>query len=95
MANPFIIKKPIITEKSTDLTRLNKYVFHVDPASSSAEIRKAVHEVYGVDVTSINIINRKAKFGSFRGVSHSLRTKKLKKAIVTIKEGQSIDIIAH
>ena len=91
----FIIKKPLITEKAVDAGHMNKYIFQVAPKASSAEIRKAVKEIYGVQVIKINIINRRPKFGVFRGRSNALRSKGYKKAIVTLKEGQSIDVIAH
>lgn len=91
----YIIKKPIITEKATNLSHLNKYVFRVAGIASSAEIRKAIADIYGVQVIKINVINRKEKSRLFRGVSGALRSNKYKKAIVTIKEGQSIDVIAH
>lgn len=91
----FLIKKPIITEKATDLSHLNKYVFQVARDASSAEIREAINSIYDVQVIKINIINRKPKLKFFRGVSDALRSKRYKKAIVTLKAGQSIDIIAH
>jgi len=91
----FIIKKPLITEKATDASHMNKYIFRVASDASSAEIRKAVNEIYGVNVVKVNIINRKPKTGFYRGVPNALRSKGYKKAIVTIKEGQSIDVIAH
>lgn len=91
----FIIKKPIITEKATFASHINKYIFKVAKNASSAEIKKAVNEIYKVNVIKINIINRKAKQGYFRGVPNSLREQSYKKAIVTIKEGETIDVIAQ
>lgn len=91
----FIVKKPIITEKATDLSHLNKYVFHVAKNVSSARIKRAVNEIYGVQVIEVNVINRKPKLGRFRGARLALRSQGYKKAIVTLKEGQSIDVIAH
>ena len=91
----FIIKKPIITEKATDASHMNKYIFEVASEASSAEIRKAINKIYNVQVIKVNVINRKPKYGFFRGRPNALKTKGYKKAIVTIKEGQSIDVIAH
>ncbi len=90
----FIIKNPIITEKAGFASHINKYIFKVAKNASSAEIRKAVNDIYKVHVVKINIINIKAKHGYFRGVPNSLKKQGFKKAVVTIKEGETIDVIA-
>ncbi|MBI2035084.1 MAG: 50S ribosomal protein L23 [Candidatus Liptonbacteria bacterium] len=91
----FIIKRPIITEKTTEFGRHNKYAFVVHKDVSSAEIKKALKKIYGVDVLKVNILNIPPKLGYFKGKPSALRKQGYKKAIATIKEGQSIDVIAH
>ena len=91
MADVFLIKKPWVTEKSTALAELGKYVFVVKPKATKEEIRKAVKEVYKVDAVAVNVINRPPKrkrFGStMKGAQGGYR-----KAIITLKAGQKIDI---
>ncbi len=91
MAEIFVIKKAIITEKATDLQKYGKYAFMVQPAATKNEIKKAVKDIYHVDVVTVNIINRPPKTKRFRNIV----TKKgaYKKAIVTLKEGQKIEVI--
>jgi large subunit ribosomal protein L23 len=90
MADIFIIKKPLITEKATDLSKAGKYVFIVGAAATKSEVRKAVREIYRVDAVKVNIVNLPRKPKRFRG----LKSYKggVKKAIVTLKEGQKIDL---
>ena len=92
MLNEFLIKKPLITEKAATLGNLDKYVFVVEKNTSSAEIKKALKKIYGVDVIKVNIINLKPKSGAHRGKS-TIKRGAIKKAIVTLKSGQSLDII--
>lgn len=90
MANIFIIKKPWVTERSTDLSALGKYVFLVQHEATKPEIRKAIKEIYKVDPVAVNIINRPAKrkgAGMRKGKQSGY-----KKAIVTLKKGQKIDV---
>lgn len=86
----FIIKKPWITERGTDLAKLGKYIFLVKASATKPEIKKAVKEIYKVDPIFVNVINRRGKrkhIGAIRG--HQPRQKK---AIVTLKQGQKIDV---
>jgi len=86
-----ILKEPHITEKATDLAGKNQYVFKVFPKANKTEIKKAVKDLYGVDVLSVNIIKippKQRKFGKTRGVK-----KGFKKAIVKIKKGQVIEVM--
>lgn len=86
-----IIKKPIISEKTMDLSNINKYVFSVDREASSCEIKKGIESIYKVKVESVNIINKK---GKVKRLGRSLgRRPASKKAIVTIKKGQVIDVL--
>jgi large subunit ribosomal protein L23 len=91
MNDPLIIKKPWITEKSTTLTASNKYVFLVKSGATKPEVKKAIHTLYKVDALSVNMVNRPAKRkrfgGNMKGVQSGYR-----KAIVTIKDGQKIDL---
>jgi len=85
-----ILIKPIITEKTTFLEKEGKYVFEVSPKANKTEIKKAIKEIYKVEPTKINIIKSKGKrirYGRTTG-----RTKNWKKAIVTLKKGQKIEL---
>lgn len=90
MSDIFLIKQPWVTEKSTMLNEAGKYVFVVKKAATKSEVKKAVKELYRVDAVSVNIVNRPDRVKKFRGreITHS----GFKKAIVTLKEGQKIDI---
>ena len=91
MANTSIIKKPWITEKATALTASNQYVFMVKSTATKPEVKKAIHALYKVDALAVNILNRAGKVKkSGRGIKG--KTDGYRKAIVTIKEGQKIDL---
>jgi len=89
MKNPRdIIMRPIITEKSYQLMEDNKYTFEVAKDSNKIEIKKAVSELFEVDVEKVNIINikpKKRRVGRYTGLTRSR-----KKAIVSLVEGQKI-----
>ena len=91
MNDPLIIKKPWITEKSTMLTAMNQYVFMVKSGATKPEIKKAIHTLYKVDPISVNVINRPAKAKRFGGSRKGVQPE-YRKAIVTIKDGQKIDL---
>ena len=88
--DPFIIKKPWITEKSTDLNKIGQYVFLVKKNATKPEVKKVVKEIYKVDVVAVNIVNRPAK--AKRVGQHFGMQQGYKKAIVTLKAGQKIDL---
>lgn len=88
----FIIKKPIVTEKSAALGNLGQYVFMVEKNASSNEVKKMVKNVYNVDPIRVNIINVKPRFGRY-GRTRTETRPAYKKAIVSIKKGQTIDIM--
>ena len=90
MTDLFLVKKPIVTERSTDLAALGKYVFMVKKSATKPEIKKIVKEIYKVDPVAVNVINRHAK-GKKVGY-HKGKQIGYKKAIVTLKAGQRIDI---
>jgi large subunit ribosomal protein L23 len=81
---------PVITEKSTAASEHNKVVFRVAPKATKPEIKAAVEALFNVKVTGVNTLNRAGKNKRFRGVAG--RQKSTKKAIVTLAEGQSIDV---
>ena len=84
-----IIKKPITTEKSTNLQQFNQYTFMVSKNSDSNEIKQAIEMVFKVKVLKINTSILRGKSKTFKG-SFGFR-KDIKKAIVTLKEGNTID----
>ena len=81
---------PVITEKSTMASEQNKVVFRVASKATKPEIKAAVEALFNVKVTGVNTLNRAGKAKRFRGVIG--RQKGYKKAIVTLAEGQSIDV---
>jgi large subunit ribosomal protein L23 len=88
-AKRIILKKPHLSEKSTDLKNLNQYVFDVS-SNNKQEIKKAIEETYHVNVIKIRTINLPTKPINWRNkISHHSRNKK---AIVTLKEGQKIEL---
>ena len=90
MSDIFLIKKPWVTEKATDLNKSGKYVFMVKPSATKNEVKKAVKEAYRVDAVSVNVINSRGKVKHFRNV-YSEKSG-YKKAIVTLRPGQKIDL---
>ena len=87
-----IIKKPVITEKATtDSAIRNAYHFRVPQNANKVEIRQAVERLFDVKVTSVNTLNVSGKFRR-RGYSVG-RTQSWKKAMVTLAEGQTIDVL--
>ncbi|MCK0108784.1 50S ribosomal protein L23 [Flavobacteriaceae bacterium S0825] len=93
-----ILIKPIITEKATNDSELNnRYTFQVNKKANKVEIKKAVETVYGVSVEKVRTINvrpdRKTKFTK-TGVQHG-KTNAVKKAIVQLAEGETIDLYAN
>ena len=85
-----VVVKPIITEKSTLVGEYNQMVFEVAKTASKPEIKAAVEALFGVKVTAVNTLVQKGKTKRWRGSPY--RRSDLKKAIVTLAEGQSIDV---
>ena len=86
-----VLKRPIITEKSTVLQEQNKYVFEIMPRANKTQVREAVERAFEVSVTNVNIVmnageNRRLRNGRW------LRTSATKKAIVTGAPGQTIQL---
>ena len=85
-----IIKAPLITEKSRNGENLNKYTFKVDPKASKIEIKDAIEKIFKVEVLEIKTLNmpvKKKRVGRYTGLSN-----RCKKAIVTLKAGQTIEL---
>lgn len=96
MANPNlyydILEKPLVTEKSTVLQDIrNQYTFRVAPHANKSEIRKAVETLFEVQVASVNVMNMPGKHRRILG--RPGHTGPWKKAVVTLREGHSIDIV--
>lgn len=84
-----LIKRPIITEKTTRLMEQNKYYFIVDPRANKTQIKSAVEEIFKVKVRSVNTLNllgKIKKMGRYEGRSPSW-----KRAIVTLEKGSRIE----
>ena len=85
-----IVLAPHITEKSTMLSETNSVVFKVAPRATKPEIKAAVEAIFGVTVTQVNTIVTKGKTKRWKGKPY--QRSDVKKAIVRLAEGQSIDI---
>lgn len=85
-----VIISPVITEKSTLVSEANQVIFNVALKSSKPEIKAAVESLFGVKVKAVNTLVRKGKTKVFRGIK--ARQSDTKKAIVTLQEGDSIDV---
>lgn len=88
-----ILKRPLVTEKYTAMNEVGKYAFEVDKKANKVEIRKAVEKLYGVTVTGVATMRSIGKVRSKYTKSGAVsgRTSLIKKAIVTLKEGDVID----
>ena len=85
-----IIRSPVITEKSTLLSENNQVMFNVAKTATKPAIKSAVESLFEVKVKAVNTLNRKGKTKRFRG--RPGRQSDVKKAIVTLEDGQSIDV---
>tara|TARA_Y100000817_G_scaffold114488_1_gene89719 strand:- start:102 stop:395 length:294 start_codon:yes stop_codon:yes gene_type:complete len=84
------IYSPVVTEKSTALSEQNKVVFKVPNKSNKFSIKKTIEKIFKVNVTKINIINKQNRKKLTRG--RKVKVQGYKKAIITLKKGQSIDL---
>ena len=85
-----VILSPVVTEKATAASEKNKVVFKVRLDATKTEIKNAVEKLFEVKVTGVNTLTRKGKNKAFRG--RPGKQGDVKKAIVTLAEGQTIDI---
>ena len=85
-----LIKKPVITEKSTNNAQFNKYVFEVRNDANKRTVKETIEETYKVKVEKLNSLNVKSKPKVFKGQRGS--RSELKRITVTLKEGSTIDM---
>ncbi len=81
---------PVVTEKSTNLSELNKITFKVPNGANKKNLKKNIEKIFKVNVTQINIINKQNRTKITRG--KKVKVSGYKKAIITLKKGQSIDL---
>ncbi len=85
-----VITAPVITEKSTMVSEQNQVVFNVAKSATKPEIKAAVEALFGVKVKAVNTLVRKGKVKRFRGTIG--KQNDVKKAIVTLVDGESVDV---
>ena len=84
------ILSPLVTEKSTNLSEQSKITFKVHSKANKKNLKNNIEKIFKVNVTKINIINKKPRVKTTRG--KRVRVKGFKKAIITLKKGQNIDL---
>ena len=84
------ILSPVVTEKSTNMSEFNKVTFKVPLSSNKKSLKKSIEKLFKVNVTKVNIVNKKTRMKVSRG--KKIKKKGYKKAIVTLKKGQNIDL---
>ena len=84
------ILSPLVTEKSTNLSEQNKIVFKVPSKANQKNIKNNIEKIFKVNVTKINIINKQNRIKLTRG--RKVKVSGFKKAIITLKKGQTIDL---
>ena len=84
------ILSPVVTEKSTNMSEFNKVTFKVPLSSNKNSLKKSIEKLFKVNVTKVNIVNKKTRIRVSRG--KKIKKKGYKKAIVTLKKGQNIDL---
>ncbi len=84
------ILAPVVTEKSTNLSELNKITFKVPDGANKKNLKKNIEKIFKVNVTKINIIKKQNRTKITRG--KKVKVSGYKKAIITLKKGQSIDL---
>ena len=84
------IISPLVTEKSTNLSEQNKISFKVHSKANKKNLKANIEKIFKVNVTKVNIINKKLRVKKTRG--KKVKVKGYKKAIITLKKGQNIDL---
>jgi len=84
------ILTPIVTEKSTNISEQNKIVFKVPSTANKKNLATSIEKIFKVNVIKVNIINKKNRIKNTRG--KKVKIKGYKKAIITLKKGQNIDL---
>ena len=90
VSNYDVIRNPVVTEKSTMASEHNKVVFDVAIDATNPQIKEAVETLFSVKVKAVNTNIRKGKVKRFKGITG--KQSDFKRAIVTLEEGQSIDV---
>jgi large subunit ribosomal protein L23 len=93
-----ILRKPLLTEKVTQLTdKLNRYAFLVHPKANKIQIKTAIEAMYGVNITAVNTMRYvgKLKTRNTKAGPVSGRAATVKKAVVTVKDGETIDFYSN
>ncbi|NDK09195.1 50S ribosomal protein L23 [Candidatus Gracilibacteria bacterium] len=87
-----ILQKPIVTEKTSNqnLGGQSRYAFEIAPSATKIDVKKAIKELYGVDVASVNILNTREKFKFGKKRTMQLRKRSAKKAYVTLKNAKDV-----
>ena len=84
------ILNPLVTEKSTKQSEMNKVVFKVNSSADKKSVKKNIEKIFKVNVVKVNIINKQNRLKGARG--KKVKVRGYKKAIVTLKKGQNIDL---
>ena len=84
------ILSPVVTEKSTKLSEHNKIIFKVPSGANKMNLKKNIEKIFKVNVVKVNIINKQKRTKMIRG--RNVNISGFKKAIITLKKGQSIDL---
>ena len=84
------ILNPLVTEKSTNLSEMNKVVFKVNRSADKRSVKKSIEKIFKVNVVKVNIINKQRRIKTVKG--KKVKVQGYKKAIVTLKKGQNIDL---
>ena len=88
-----VIIRPIDTEKTRyQASELGQYVFEVDRGTNKIEVKRAIETIFGVKVVAVNVMNMPAKAQSRRGRRRVVRRPEWKKAVITLAEGQRLDV---
>lgn len=87
-----VLRRPVVTEKSTLLQESRKYVFEIHPAATKSEVREAVERAFEVSVTSVNTIKTQPTVRRFGATGRRAKVGGSKKAVVTLKPGETIQI---
>ena len=84
------VLSPLVTEKSTNLSERNKIIFKVHSKANKINLKSNIEKIFKVNVIKVNIINKKTRIKTVRG--KKVKVRGFKKAIITLKKGQNIDL---
>jgi len=90
-----VLIRPVVSEKTTGLMEQHTYVFIVDPKATKIDVRNAVEQAFNVKVTNVNTLNRKGKSTRNRRTGVVGQRPSTKRAIVTLKQGDSINLFEN